>query len=191
MSETSKRVIVTVIGEDRIGIIAAVARILADADVNIVDISQTIMQEFFVMIMMADMKRASLPFEELKRHLNAKGEELGVRIAVDDFGTGYSSLAYLQQFPVDCLKIDRAFTHAITTSPESKALIRTLVQLGRDLGLKTLAEGVETTGEMDHLRNENVDEAQGFLLSRPLESEALETQILIPSRAAHEALKQP
>ena len=62
-------------------------------------------------------------------------KELGVRIAVDDFGTGYSSLAYLQQFPVDCLKIDRAFTNAITTSPESKALIGTLVQLGKDLGL--------------------------------------------------------
>jgi diguanylate cyclase (GGDEF)-like protein len=109
-------------------------------------------------------------------------KELGVRIAVDDFGTGYSSLAYLQQFPVDCLKIDRAFTHAITTSPESKALIRTLVQLGKDLGLRTLAEGVETTGEMDHLRNERVNEAQGFLLSRPLDAEALEAQILIPSR---------
>ena len=109
---------------------------------------------------------------------------LGVRIAIDDFGTGYSSLAYLQQFPVDCLKIDRAFTHAITTSPESKALIRTLVQLGRDLGLKTLAEGVETTGEMDHLRDERVDEAQGFLLSRPLDPETLESQILVPSRGA-------
>ena len=109
---------------------------------------------------------------------------LGVRIAIDDFGTGYSSLAYLQQFPVDCLKIDRAFTHAITTSPESKALIRTLVQLGRDLGLKTLAEGVETASEMDHLRNERVDEAQGFLLSRPLSPEALEAQILLPSRGS-------
>ncbi len=109
-------------------------------------------------------------------------KELGVRIAVDDFGTGYSSLAYLQQFPVDCLKIDRRFTHAITTSPESKALIRTLVQLGRDLGLKTLAEGVETTGEMDHLRIERVNEAQGFLLSRPLDPQTLEDEILIPSR---------
>ncbi|HEX2786167.1 MAG TPA: EAL domain-containing protein, partial [Ilumatobacteraceae bacterium] len=109
-------------------------------------------------------------------------KELGVRIAVDDFGTGYSSLAYLQQFPVDCLKIDRAFTHAITTSPESKALIRTLVQLGRDLGLKTLAEGVETTGEMDHLRDERVDEAQGFLLSKPLDAASIEAQILLPAR---------
>jgi diguanylate cyclase (GGDEF)-like protein len=109
-------------------------------------------------------------------------KELGVKIAVDDFGTGYSSLAYLQQFPVDCLKIDRSFTHAISTSPESKALIRTLVQLGNDLGLTTLAEGVETTGEMDHLRKEHVNEAQGFLLSRPLDPAALEAQILSPLR---------
>jgi diguanylate cyclase (GGDEF)-like protein len=106
-------------------------------------------------------------------------KKLGVQIAIDDFGTGYSSLAYLQKFPVDCLKIDRSFTHAITTSPDSKALIRTLVQLGKDLGLKTLAEGVETTDEMDHLRKENVTEAQGFLLSRPLDARALEALILI------------
>ncbi len=111
-------------------------------------------------------------------------KDLGVRIAVDDFGTGYSSLAYLRQFPVDCLKIDRMFTNAITTSPESKALIGTLVQLGRDLGLTTLAEGVETTVEMDHLRDEHVNEAQGFLMSRPLDAETLETQLLAPARGA-------
>ncbi|MGZ4769100.1 MAG: bifunctional diguanylate cyclase/phosphodiesterase [Ilumatobacteraceae bacterium] len=114
-------------------------------------------------------------------------KKLGVKIAVDDFGTGYSSLAYLQQFPVDCLKIDGSFTHAISTSPESKALIRTLVQLGKDLGLTTLAEGVETTGEMDHLRSENVNEAQGFLLSRPLDPITLEEQILAPSRPSAKA----
>jgi diguanylate cyclase (GGDEF)-like protein len=111
---------------------------------------------------------------------------LGVRIAVDDFGTGYSSLAYLQQFPVDCLKIDRRFTSAISASPESKALIRTLVQLGRDLGLTTLAEGVETTTEMDHLRGEKVNQAQGFLLSRPLAPQTLEVQILAPARSTSE-----
>jgi diguanylate cyclase (GGDEF)-like protein len=107
---------------------------------------------------------------------------LGVRIAVDDFGTGYSSLAYLQRFPVDCLKIDRSFTNGITTSPESKALIGTLVQLGRDLGLTTLAEGVETVDEVDHLRSEHVNAAQGFLLSRPLDATALESQLLTPTR---------
>jgi diguanylate cyclase (GGDEF)-like protein len=108
--------------------------------------------------------------------------QLGVRIAVDDFGTGYSSLAYLRQFPVDCLKIDRMFTNAITTSPESKALIGTLVQLGKDLGLSTLAEGVETTNEMDLLRSAHVDQAQGFLLARPLDPGTLETQLLQPTR---------
>jgi len=109
-------------------------------------------------------------------------KDLGVRVAVDDFGTGYSSLAYLQQFPVDCLKIDRMFTSAIATSPESKALIGTLVQLGKDLGLKTLAEGVETVEEMDLLRGQHVNEAQGFLLSRPLDPHTLEAQLLAPAR---------
>jgi diguanylate cyclase (GGDEF)-like protein len=108
-------------------------------------------------------------------------KDLGVLIAVDDFGTGYSSLAYLQQFPVDCIKIDKSFTNAIATSPESKALVRTLVQLGKDLGLKTLAEGVETTGELDLLRINDVDEIQGFLLSRPLDAETLESQLFAPS----------
>ncbi len=109
---------------------------------------------------------------------------LGVRIAVDDFGTGYSSLAYLRKFPVDSLKIDRMFTNAITTSPESKALIGTLVQLGKDLGLSTLAEGVETVDEMDVLRAANVDQGQGFLMAHPLDPTTLENQLLIPTRAS-------
>jgi EAL domain-containing protein (putative c-di-GMP-specific phosphodiesterase class I) len=108
--------------------------------------------------------------------------DLGVRIAIDDFGTGYCSLAYLQQFPVDCLKIDRSFTNAISASPESKALVATLVQLGKDLGLKTLAEGVETTDQMDYLRDEHVNQAQGFLLARPLDPANIETQLLAPTR---------
>jgi EAL domain-containing protein (putative c-di-GMP-specific phosphodiesterase class I) len=110
-------------------------------------------------------------------------KKLGVRIAVDDFGTGYSSLAYLEQFSVDCLKIDRMFTDAITTSPEAKALIGTLVQLGKDLGLTTLAEGVETPGQLDQLRHADVNEMQGFLLSRPLDAQTLEAQVLEPTRA--------
>jgi len=108
---------------------------------------------------------------------------LGVRIAVDDFGTGYSSLAYLQQFHVDCLKIDRTFTNGVTESREAKALLGTLVQLGKDLGLKTLAEGVETSEQINHLRSQRVDEVQGFLLSRPLDPATLEARILAPARA--------
>ena len=114
-------------------------------------------------------------------------KELGVRIAIDDFGTGYSSLAYLQQFPVDSLKIDRMFTSAIATSPESRALIGTLVQLGKDLGLTTLAEGVETPSQLDQLRASKVNEIQGFLLSKPLDAETLETDILAPTRPTEHA----
>jgi diguanylate cyclase (GGDEF)-like protein len=109
-------------------------------------------------------------------------KKLGVKIAVDDFGTGYSSLAYLQKFPVDCLKIDRTFIDTLTASPESRALVRTLVQLGRALGLTTLAEGVETTDQLDQLRDEEVNEVQGYLLSRPLDAATLERQILAPVR---------
>jgi diguanylate cyclase (GGDEF)-like protein len=109
-------------------------------------------------------------------------KDLGVQIAIDDFGTGYSSLSYLQRFSVDCIKIDRTFTDAITRSPESDALIHTLVQLGKDLGLRTLAEGVESTDQVDHLRGEQVNQVQGFLLARPLDAEMLEAQILEPGR---------
>lgn len=82
MAESSNRVIVTVVGHDRTGIIAETSRVLADAGVNIVDISQTLMGEFFVMIMMADLAGATLSLEQLKVRLAAKGTELGMRIDV-------------------------------------------------------------------------------------------------------------
>ena len=114
-------------------------------------------------------------------------KDLGVSIAVDDFGTGYSSLAYLQQFPVDRIKIDKSFTSAMAESPESAALIRTFVHLGSDLGLTTLAEGVETTDQMDLLRADHVNEAQGYLFAGPLEAEVLEAQVLAPMRFSGDA----
>jgi diguanylate cyclase (GGDEF)-like protein len=93
---------------------------------------------------------------------------LGVRVAIDDFGTGYSSLAYLQQFPVDTLKIDRSFIAGMGKSPEGDALIHTLVQLGRALNLETLAEGIEEVGQLAQLQGERCQLGQGFLLARPL-----------------------
>ena len=80
MSANSHRIIVTVIGKDRVGIIANVSAVLAQAGANIVDISQSVMDEFFVMIMMVDVERAGVSFGELKSRLNAKGEEMGLRI---------------------------------------------------------------------------------------------------------------
>lgn len=104
-------------------------------------------------------------------------KRLGVQIAIDDFGTGYSSLAYLQRFPVDCLKIDRAFVNAMTESSESLALLHTLVQLGKLLGLDTVAEGVETHAQLQGLRDEQIDFVQGFLLSRPEDALAIERRL--------------
>lgn len=99
---------------------------------------------------------------------------LGVRIAVDDFGTGYSSLAYLRQFPVDSLKIDRTFITGLTLSREAHALTHALIQLGKALGLQTHAEGVEYHSQVRELQREGCDLAQGFLFARPLASDAVE-----------------
>jgi diguanylate cyclase (GGDEF)-like protein len=100
--------------------------------------------------------------------------ELGVSIAVDDFGTGYSSLGYLRQFPIDAVKIDRSFVSGLTSSSDARALAHTLIQLGKTLGIKTLAEGVEEHGQLHKLRAEGCDLAQGFLFAQPLPPEELE-----------------
>jgi diguanylate cyclase (GGDEF)-like protein len=99
---------------------------------------------------------------------------LGIRIAVDDFGTGYSSLAYLRQFPVDSLKIDRTFITGLALSSEAHALTHTLIQLGKALGLQTLAEGVEDHDQVRELQREGCDLAQGFLFARPLAADVIE-----------------
>jgi diguanylate cyclase (GGDEF)-like protein len=108
---------------------------------------------------------------------------LGVRIAIDDFGTGYSSLSHLQRIPVDSIKIDQSFTAALTTSDESKALVKTFIQLGKDLGLETVAEGVESVDQMELLRASHVGHVQGFLFSRPLDPETFEIQLNEQRRA--------
>lgn len=118
--------------------------------------------------------------EETMRRLREM-KELGIRIAIDDFGTGYSSLAYLQRFPVDFLKIDRSFTEAVTTSIDTDRLARALVSLGHDLGLRIIAEGVETIAQVDWLREQRVDDAQGFLFSKPLSAEHILSRVLRPS----------
>jgi len=109
---------------------------------------------------------------------------LGVRIAIDDFGTGYCSLSYLQQFPIDYIKIDQSFIGTLATSAESTALVKTFINLSRDLGFKTIAEGVETVEQLDILRAIGVTEVQGFLFARPLYPSELERRILEPIRLA-------
>ena len=93
---------------------------------------------------------------------------MGVRIAIDDFGTGYSSLAYLRRLPIDQIKIDRSFVAAMGESEESAVIVRSTIDLGRNLGLQVVAEGVETTEAWNELSRLGCDVAQGFLLSRPV-----------------------
>ena len=97
-----------------------------------------------------------------------KLRRLGVRIAMDDFGTGYSSLSYLRSFPFDKIKIDRSFVRDLEGNAESAAIVRAILGLGRTLGLATTAEGVETESQLDYIRAQGCDQAQGYLVSRPL-----------------------
>jgi diguanylate cyclase (GGDEF)-like protein/PAS domain S-box-containing protein len=101
-------------------------------------------------------------------------KEVGVKIAIDDFGSGQSSLTYLRRFPIDELKIDRSFIVAIDGSRESTALLHTLVELGRTLGLTTVAEGIETVSQLEGLRGEHCAYGQGFIFARPMTPEAVE-----------------
>jgi EAL domain-containing protein (putative c-di-GMP-specific phosphodiesterase class I) len=99
--------------------------------------------------------------------------DLGVRLAIDDFGTGYSSLAYLKRFPVDVVKIDRSFVNGLGRQQHDTEIVRAVLALGQSLGLTTVAEGVETVEQLDLLRELGCDDAQGFLLSRPISSAEL------------------
>jgi diguanylate cyclase (GGDEF)-like protein len=100
----------------------------------------------------------------------------GIRIAIDDFGTGYSSLSYLRQFPVDMLKIDKSFVDPLNDpANEGAAFVKTILRLARDLHLTTIAEGVEDATQRDILTELRCDSAQGYLISRPLSSEAAHT----------------
>ncbi|MCC7371616.1 MAG: EAL domain-containing protein [Chloroflexi bacterium] len=95
-------------------------------------------------------------------------KSLGVHIAIDDFGTGYSSLSYLQRFPIDILKIDRAFVQGIAENGDDHALAQTIVQLARTLRLSTVAEGIETVEQLECLRALGCDHGQGYLFARPI-----------------------
>jgi diguanylate cyclase (GGDEF)-like protein/PAS domain S-box-containing protein len=100
-------------------------------------------------------------------------KELGVKIAVDDFGTGYSSLSYLKRFPVDRLKVDRSFVEHMTTEADDATIVRAIISLGHNLGLKVVAEGVETAQQARALRAYQCDEAQGFLFARAVSARDL------------------
>jgi diguanylate cyclase (GGDEF)-like protein/PAS domain S-box-containing protein len=115
----------------------------------------------------------------LEDHAAARGQigrlqERGVSFSVDDFGTGYASFTYIEQLPVNRLKIDRGFIRNISHQPEALAVIRAVIGLGHSLGMRVIAEGVETQEQLAALRAEGCDEVQGYLFSRPLQAENFE-----------------
>jgi EAL domain-containing protein (putative c-di-GMP-specific phosphodiesterase class I) len=99
--------------------------------------------------------------------------ELGISISMDDFGTGYSSLSYLRNYHFDTLKIDRVFIRDVIDDPNDRELIIATLRMARSLGVKVVAEGVETAEQLDFLRHESCDYAQGFYLSQPVSEKAV------------------
>jgi PAS domain S-box-containing protein len=126
-------------------------------------------------IAMADAERSAGVLSELKA--------LGVGLDIDDFGTGYSSLSRLQGFRIDTLKIDRIFVSRMHSDGETLEIVRVIVMLAHHLGLKVIAEGVETQAQLDLLRHLGCERAQGYLFSRPVDHEAI-VKLLASNRAA-------
>lgn len=123
----------------------------------------------------------SMLMQDAKRTLRtlAALKSLGVRLAVDDFGTGYSSLSYLKSFPLDYLKIDRSFVSGLPADRNDGAIVRAIIAMAHTLGLKVIAEGVETVGQLDYLRDQDCDEVQGYFFSRPLNAADMEAYLTV------------
>jgi diguanylate cyclase (GGDEF)-like protein/PAS domain S-box-containing protein len=109
---------------------------------------------------------------------------MGVRVAIDDFGTGYSSLSYLRQFRIDALKVDQSFVHEISPDPVDTSIVGAVISMGRSLGHRVIAEGVETQEQLAFLKAQKCAEGQGFYFSRPLAAEHFEKLLETGSSAA-------
>ncbi|MEO8003879.1 MAG: EAL domain-containing protein, partial [Betaproteobacteria bacterium] len=145
------------------GLLEMVRRTLDDSGVDPALIELEITESS----LMHNTEEAVILLNELKK--------TGLRISIDDFGTGYSSLAYLKRFPVDTLKIDRSFVRDVNVNEDDAAIARAIVTMAHQLSLKVVAEGVETRGQLAFLVENGCDEAQGFLFSRPVPAEKLQS----------------
>lgn len=161
LAETRIAVNVSAVQLNRGLLVESFRKILQDTGVKPERIEIEITESFI----MTDRVRS---FESL-----AELRALGVHLAIDDFGIGYSSLAYLQQLEADKLKVDLSFVRDMTTNSGNAAIVRAIIALGRNLGIKVVAEGVETSAQSHYLRSLHCDIMQGYLISRPLPAAAM------------------
>lgn len=127
-------------------------------------------------IVMQDLNSAVDVMEQLK--------DMGITISIDDFGTGYSSLSYLKRFPISHLKIDKSFVPNLPDDPEDAAIVRAILSLAQNLGLRVVAEGVETWEQLDFLRRHRCDEIQGYLFSKPIPGDEMTAFLKEKGRSA-------
>jgi predicted signal transduction protein with EAL and GGDEF domain len=151
--------------------VPTVARILAETGVA----PACIQLEITESVLMLDADRAAAVLKALK--------ELGLGLALDDFGTGYSSLGYLKRFPIDTVKIDRAFVGGLGRDPEDTAIVRAVIGLAHTLGLHVVAEGVETEDNLHRLRELGCELGQGYHFARPLPADEVDALLSRPCEA--------
>jgi len=157
------------------GLVESVAAALACSGLDSAWLELEVTESF----VMHDAERINVAMQALKA--------LGVDIAVDDFGTGYSSLSYLKRFPVDRLKVDKSFVRDIDSDPDDAAIVRAVITLGHALGLKVVAEGVETAAHLEFLQLHGCDELQGYYFSRPVPAAEMEALLRNAARGAQAA----
>ncbi len=163
-------------------LVTVVASVLNDWSLD----PSTLVLEITESVVMKDAQAAIVVLESLKA--------LGVRLSIDDFGTGYSSLSYLQRFPVDILKIDRSFIDGLSDDPEDSAIVAATIGLAASLKLETVAEGVETAGQLDQLISMRCTKAQGYYFARPEAAAGVDARLrssrsAAPTRAGHSGVE--
>ena len=144
------------------GLIGVVERALADSELDPALLSLEITEQTVT----EDTEAAARVLGQLR--------ELGIEIAIDDFGTGYSSLAHLKHFPVNTIKVDRSFVSGLATDRSDRSIVAAVISLAHGLGLRAVAEGVETEEQLGDLRLLHCDFGQGFHFSRPQPPELIE-----------------
>jgi diguanylate cyclase (GGDEF)-like protein/PAS domain S-box-containing protein len=145
-------------------------------DVDIVDLVVRVLEETSLPARLLDLELTeSMLVHDTQRVLRTLEalKEVGVSLSIDDFGTGYSSLSYLKNFPLDYLKIDRAFVMGLPGDKSDGAIVRAVIDMAHSLGMQVIAEGIETRGQLDFLLAHDCDEMQGYYFSKPLPNDQL------------------